>query len=117
MPGFTNQESATTLDARWTGSEYIAYSQNGTSETAILARTAVGAWNAATVADPSVKTNTNVLTTADASGSGTITHFALFSAATAGTQRTDWTALAASKALTPGDRGEWAAGALGVSLT
>lgn len=114
---FTNAESAATLDARWTGSEYIMYSENGTSESSILARTAVGAWDSATVANPSVKQNTNPLTTADATGSGTITHFALNSASTAGTQRTEWVALDTPQALTAGGRGEWAAGALKVTLT
>jgi hypothetical protein len=117
MAGFTNQESADTLDARWTGSEYVAYSTDGTAETGILARTAVAAWDAATVADPSVKQNSGVLTTADATGDGTISHFALFSASSGGTQRTDWTALDTPQPITTGGRGEWAAGALKVTLT
>jgi hypothetical protein len=117
MAGFTNGEAAATLDARWTGTEYVAYSENGTSESANLARTAVTAWDAATVADPSVKQNTNLLTTANATGAGTITHFALYSASSGGTQRTDWTALSASQPITAGGRGEWAAGALKITLT
>jgi len=117
MPGFTNAESAATLDARWTGSEYIMYSTDGSAETGILARTAVSAWDAATTADPSVKQNSGALTTADATGSGTITHFALNSASTAGTQRTEWQALDTPQALTAGGRGEWAAGALKITLT
>ena len=114
---FTNAESAATLDARWTGSEYVGYSTDGSAETGILARTAISAWDSATVADPSVKQNTNVLTTADATGSGTITHFAIFSAASAGTQRTEWVALDTAQPITSGGRGEWAAGALKITLT
>lgn len=41
MAGITNAEAATTLDLRFPttgGTDYIAYSANGTSETASLAR-------------------------------------------------------------------------------
>ena len=60
--GLTIAESQATLDARFptsAGTDYIAYSANGTSETASLARTSIGAtgWAAATAADPSVKAN------------------------------------------------------------
>ena len=122
MAGLTNGESQATLDARFptTGAtDHIAYSANGTSETASLARTPIGAtgWSAATAADPSVKANANILTSAAASGAVTVTHFAIYSAVTAGTQRTDWQALAASKALAIGDKLEWAVGAAQVTLT
>lgn len=122
MAGLTNAEAAATLDARFPVSgatDYVAYSANGTSETSSLARTSVGAtgWAAATVADPSVKANANTLTTAGASGSVTVTHFAIFSASSGGTQRTDWTALAASKTLALAETAKWAAGALQVTLT
>lgn len=122
MAGLTTAESQATLDARFPtsgGTDYVAYSTNGTSEAAILARTAVGAtgWAAATAADPSVKANGTALTSAAASGSGTITHFAIFSASTGGTQRTDWTALTASKTVASGDTVSWATGALRVTLT
>lgn len=122
MAGLTNAESAATLDARFPvtgGTDFIAYSENGTSETAVLARTAVGAtgWAAATVADPSVKANGVALTSAPASGGGTISHFAIFTASTAGTQRTDWTALSSSKVLATSDTVSWAIAALKVTLT
>lgn len=122
MTGMTNAESLATLDARFPtsgGTDYIAYSANGTSETGSLARTAIGAtgWAAATSADPSVKANANALTSAAASGSVTVSHFAIYSASTSGTQRTDWTALAASKALTTGDQLTHAIGAIAVTLT
>jgi hypothetical protein len=122
MAGLTNAESATTLDARYPttgGTDHIAYSANGTSETGSLARTAIGAtgWAAATVADPSVKANANALTSAAASGAVTVTHFAIYSASSGGTQRTDWTALAASKTLASGDQLTHAIGAIQVTLT
>jgi hypothetical protein len=47
----------------------------------------------------------------------TVSHFAIFSASTGGTQRTDWTALTASKSLGTGDTATWAVGALKVTLT
>ena len=76
MAGLTNAESAATLDVRFPttgGTDHIAYSVNGSSEFAGLARTAIGAtgWAAATVADPSVKANANALTSAAASSGGT----------------------------------------------
>lgn len=122
MPGFTNAESQATLDQRFPtsgGTDYVAYSSNGTSETGSLARTAVGAtgWAAATNADPSVKANSGSLTTAAATGAVTVSHFAVFSASTGGTQRTEWTALGASKSLGVGDNATWAPGALKITLT
>ena len=122
MAGLTTAEAQATLDQRFPlagATDHIAYSSNGTSEAAVIARTPVGAtgWAAATYADPSVKANTGVLTTAAASGAATITHYAIYSALTAGTQRTDWTALATSRTVAIGDKLEWAAGACQVTLT
>ena len=122
MAGLTNAESQATLDVRFptTGAtDHIAYSANGTSETGSLARTAVGAtgWAAATAADPSVKANANALTSANVTGAVTVTHFAVFTASSGGTQRTDWTAVSSSKTLAVGDTVTWAAGALQVTLT
>lgn len=123
MAGFTNAEAAATLDVRFptTGAgDYIAYSVNGSSEWANLARTAIGAtgWSSATVADPSVKANANVLTSAAVTtAGGTVSHFAVYSAVSAGTQRTDWTALTVSRALSVGDSLQWAASALQITLT
>ena len=121
MAGMTQGEAQATLDARFPTSgatDYIAYSANGSSESAALARTAVGAtgWAAATAAQPSIKANNAVLTSAAASSEVTISHFAIYTASTAGTQRTDWTALSASKTLATGDKLEWAIGALQVTL-
>lgn len=122
MAGLTNAVSAAALDAVFPTSgatDYIAYSANGSSETSSLARTSVGAtgWAAATVADPSVKANANTLTTAAASGAVTVTHFAIYSASSGGTQRTDWTALSASKTFAIGETGAFSAGSLAITLT
>src|SRR4051812_36996529 len=100
MAGFTNAESVATLDARFPTSgatDHVAYSINGTSEFAGLARTPIGAtgWAAATNADPSVKANANALTSAGATTttSAATVYYAVYTALTGGTQRTDWTAL------------------------
>lgn len=121
MSGFTQAEQVATLDARFPvtgGGDYIAYSTNGTSEFAGLARTAIGAtgWAGATAATPSVKANAAALTSAAASAGGTVTHAAIFSASTAGTQRTDWQALGTSKTLAIGDQITWAVGAFAITL-
>lgn len=121
MAGFTQVEQVATLDSRFPTSgatDHIAYSVNGTSEWAGLARTAIGAsgWAGATNATPSVKANSGVLTSAGATASGTVTHFAIYSAASSGTQRIDWTPLSASRTLAVGDKMEWAAGSCSVTL-
>lgn len=120
MAGLTNAESLATLDARFPttgGTDYVMYSANGTTETGSLARHAVGAtgWAGATSADPSVKANAAVLTSAAASAGVVLTHFA--ACTSTGTARTDWTALSTSRTLATGDRMEWAIGALQITLT
>lgn len=126
MAGATNAEAKATLDLRFpvTGaSDYVMYSVNGTSEwgggSPSLTRTAVGAtnWAPATLADPSVKANSAAITTAAATAAGTVTHFAIISAASGGTQRTDWTPLADAKAVSSGDTLTWGPGALQITLT
>lgn len=130
MAGLTNTEAQATLDARFPttgGTDYIGYSINGTSEFAGLARTAVGAtgWAAATSADPSVKANANLLTSAAATATTTTAtiSWAVFSASTAGTQRTDWQALtdnagaARTFTLAVGDKLEHGIGLLKITLT
>lgn len=121
--GLTVTESQATLDSRFPttgGTDFIAYSTNGTSEWANLARTPVGAtgWAAATAADPSVKQNAGVLTsdTVTTAG-GTVTHFAIYTTVSAGVQRTDWQALDNSRVLAVGDSLSWAANALKVTLS
>jgi len=120
--GLTIAESVETLDVRFPvtgGADHIAYSADGTSETASLARTPIGAtgWAAAISADPSVKANAGTLSTATASAGVTLTHFAVYSALTAGTQRTEWQALTAPRTLASGEGTSWAAGALQITLT
>ena len=122
MAGLVTAECQTALDTLFptTGAtDYIQYSENGSTESANLTGTAIGAtgWAAATAADPSVKANNSVLTSADATGTGTITHFRIATAASGGTGRTDWTALDTSRALTSGDSVEWAIGACEITLT
>ena len=121
MAGLTQALQQTALDYLFPttgGTDYIAYSANGTSETASLARTAIGAtgWAAATAATPSVKAIANVLTSAAASGAVTVTHACIYSASTGGTQRTDWQALGTSRTLAIGDKLEFAASAFTVTL-
>lgn len=121
MAGFSQAEQVATLDARFptTGAtDHIAYSANGTAESALIGRTPIGAtgWAGATAATPSVKANANALTSAASTGSGTITHFAVFSAATGGTQRTDWQALGTALPVVSGTTVQWAAGACQITL-
>lgn len=116
MAGLTQARQQAILDAEFVAGDYIAYSSNGSSESSAIARTAIGAWSSATAASPSVKQNSNALTSAAASGSATITHFAIFSASTGGTQKTDWTALSSSRSVVSGDTLQWAVGALQVTL-
>lgn len=97
--GFTQAYSQTVLDAQLASGDYYAWSENGTSESAHVARTAVSAWAAATAADPSVKANNGALTSAAASSNCIVTHFAVYSASTSGTQKTEWTPLTPSGAV------------------
>ena len=122
MAGYTTAYAQTVLD--WAhptsaNGDYVAYSANGSSESGSFARTAIGAtgWAAATAADPSVKANNGILTSAAASSGATITHFAVWSAVSAGTQKTDWTTLTASRTVLTGDTLQWAIGALQITLT
>lgn len=122
MAGLTTTEAQAALDHLFptTGaSDFIAYSTDGTTEFAGLARTAIGAtgWSAATAADPSVKSNGSTLTTAAATAGGTVTHFRVMTESSGGSARTDWTALASSRVFGIGDTAEWAADALKVTLT
>ena len=121
MAGLSQVEQVATLDARFPMSgatDYIGYSVNGTAEWSGLARTPVGAtgWAAATNATPSRKANSALLTSAATTAAGTVSHFAVFSASTAGTQRTDWQAFAEAKPLGVGDKLTHAIGAIGISL-
>jgi hypothetical protein len=107
-----NARLAAANDAAGTNVTHVQWSANGSSETGSLARTAV-TLGAATSAHPSVIANSGAIESAAASADVTITHFAF---AADGTVQTEWTALAASRALTTGDKLSAAAGALKVSL-
>ena len=123
--GFTSAEAAATLDVRFaTGAstDYIAWSADGSNETASLARTSVGSWAAATVADPSVKANSAIITTAAATGSVTVSHGRIMTASSGGTARTDWEPLRVGgtptpRALLTGDALTIAIGAHQITLT
>ena len=117
MAGLTQAYQQLALDSATlfptTGAtDHIAYSVNGTSEFAGLARTPIGAtgWAPATAATPSVKANANALTSAQASQAGLVTHYCLFTALSAGAQKTDWTPLDSSRTLGIGDTIQWAIG-------
>lgn len=121
MAGYTQAYSQTTLDANHptTGNgDHIAYSVNGTTEFSGFTRTPIGAtgWSAATAAQPSVKANSAILTSAAATSGGTVTHFAVYSAITAGVQKTDWTTLASSRTVAVNDTLQWAIGALAITM-
>jgi hypothetical protein len=122
MAGYTTAYAQTVLD--WAhptsaNGDHIAYSANGSSEFAGFTRTPIGAagYAAATAADPSVKANNAILTSATATSAGTVTHFAVMSAITAGVQKTDWTTLTASRTVAIGDTLQWAVGALQITMT
>lgn len=78
--------------------------------------TADADWAAAVGAQPSTKANANTITFPTATGSwGTVTHFGLFDASTAGNLRM-WGALTASKTIGNGDTASFAASALILKL-
>lgn len=122
MAGLTTTYQQQALDNVFLTSastDHIAYSANGSSEFAGLARTAIGAtgWALATGATPSVKANNSALTSAAATSAGSVTHWAVYSASSAGAQKTDWTAFTnGSKTLAIGDSITWASGAAAVTL-
>jgi len=121
MAGYTQAYAIDTLDRNHpttANGDHIAYSSNGSSEAAVFTRTPIGAtgWAAATAAQPSVKANNAILTSAASTGAATITHFAVFSAITAGVQKTDWTTLAASRTVATNDTLQWAVGALQITM-
>lgn len=94
------------------GGNFTEPSGNNYSRTS----TADADWGAASTGQPSTKSNANTITFATASGSwGTVTHFGLFDASTAGNLRM-WGALTASKTIGNGDTASFAATALVLKL-
>ena len=121
--GLTIALAQATLDALFPVSgatDYIGYSTNGTTEWANLARTAIGAtgWAPATATDPAIKANNTVLTSATVTTTGgTITHYAIYTAPSGGTIRSDWQPLDNPRALSVGDSTQWATGACKIAMT
>ena len=69
-------------------------------------------WPAASTANPSVKSNGTTITFAQATGSwGTVTHWVIFDASTAGNP-IDWAALTASQTINTGTTASFAVGQL-----
>lgn len=117
MAGFTTAFSRTTLDSAIVDGDKVQWSENGSSASAHVAATAIAAWDASTNADPAVRSNTGATESAACDADAiTITHFAIFDT-TGATQKTDWTALTASRTLDTGDKLSIAAGAIDVTLT
>ena len=83
------------------------------------ARVLCNSWSVATLADPSVSTNSAVITFPTPSGSwGTVTHFQLFDALTGTTNAlSDVETLTASKTIASGDGVDFQTGQLAVTLT
>jgi hypothetical protein len=93
----TNARMKVVIDAELANVTHIGYSTNGTTEHTVaeLARTAVsalGGWTTPSAANPYEPGNTSAGESAAYSGASqiTITHYAGFSAATSGTQHTEW---------------------------
>lgn len=79
-----------------------------------VVRTGAG-WNAAAGTSPAVTDNTGAITFPTATASwGTVTHFGIYDAATAG-NLLYWADLTASKAIANGDTASFAAGALDIT--
>lgn len=103
--------------------DYIGYSENGTSETTHVARTELnadgtsGAWDAATAANPSVIQNTQALTSAACDANSiTETHWAVFSASVSGIQKSRWADLDTAAILQLGTKMSHGAGVLKLQL-
>jgi GTP cyclohydrolase III len=117
MAGFTTAFARTTLDSAIVNGDKVAWSENGTSQSAHVAATAIAAWDASTNADPALRKNTAAVDSAACDADSiTITHFAVYDSAGT-TQKTDWTALGSPRTLMTGDKLTIAAQAIVVSLT
>jgi hypothetical protein len=118
MAGFTQARQQAILDAELVAGDHFMFSANGTSETASIPRIPVGSWSAATAATPSSKANAGALVGGAATGAVTVSHWAVISAASGGTQKTDWTPVngGTPKAYAIGEQPTIAAGAFAVTL-
>lgn len=91
--GASNDRLKVMIDTELANITHIGYSTDGATECSIMARTAVsslGGWTTPTAANPYEPSNASAGESAAATGGGTITHYAGFSAATAGTRHTVW---------------------------
>lgn len=104
---------AVALDSGLSGVTHVWWSENGSSETAKVAKTSV-TLKSATVANPSVKSNNGALSSAQASSSGTISHFGF---GTSSTLYTSWVQLTNSVVLAQNGTISVADGALAERLT
>lgn len=117
MAGFTTAFSRTTLDSAIVDNDIVRWSENGSSASTHVAATTIAGWDASTDADPAVRQNTSATESAACDADSiTISHFAVYNSAGT-TQKTDWTALTASRTLNTGDKLSIAAGAIKVTLT
>lgn len=97
MAGYTAAYANTVLDLAFADTDYLAYSENGSTEVSNAPRSAID-WAAA---GSGAKSNAADITTT-ATGAATIAYVAVFSAAASGTQKTDWEAVT-SKTLATDD--------------
>jgi hypothetical protein len=109
--GWIDARLAAGQDTAGTSVTHVQWSENGSSESSNLARTAI-TLKSATSAHPSVKENNGAATSASASGACTISHFAFSDGAT---RQTAWIALTTSRTLAVGDKLSIADGALKVN--
>lgn len=121
MSGLTQtyqQQALNNVFPNSASNDHIAWSVNGTSEFAGLPRLAIGAtgWAAATAETPSKKAVNSDLVSDAATAAGTVSHWAIFSAGTGGTQKSDWHAATTPRALAIGDRLAVAAGEIYLTL-
>lgn len=118
MAGLTQARQQAILDAEFVAGDYYMFSANGTSESASVPRIPVGSWSAATAASPSSKANSGALVGGAVTGAVTISHWAVISASSGGTQKTDWHPVngGTPKAYAIGEQPTVAAGALAVTL-
>jgi hypothetical protein len=103
---------AAALDEGLVNVTHVLWSENGSSESANVARTAV-TLKSATSANPSVKSNDGALESAAASSGCTITHFAFGATAT---PQTTWIELDSPAVLLAGGKITVADGALAEKL-
>ena len=107
------------LDAAFpngTTAHTVGWSVNGTGEWSGMARTPIGTYAAATATNPSWKSNAAKPTSAASTAAGTVTHYAVLTAALGGTQLSIWKPLAAGVQVAVGGKLEVNAGDLDLGV-